>query len=847
VRGDAQTLLASDGAGGLWLGISAREALGLWRWTVEGAWQRVASGRAELGLGELSWGEWELRDCYRDGEGVVHFLAGSSGEGNFLLSCAEGGCASAPFQLPEAETTCLGYDPRRDVLVHFDQAGATRERVGDAWVERARRPVPGIAYSTSQKLLSTWDPARGALIVLDERVCQLHAWDGAAWTPLPYPRCSPRSLAAAGSVLYLLSGHAQGEVELLVLEGDAWRSACTLGQASGIAPLGDELAILGAEVEGTARDLVRWDGETLTPAGAAQHICWELCADAQGALLGSNLRTRDPREDAATEPATLFRLDDARRWQAPPSARWIGTPEGFLGLDPAGLLRLGAEGLETLSEIPADRGGQVCVAACWDSEAEQVVSIWSDGGRKTGLWIGDPRQGLAKAKTKGRMPGFNSVLATYVPGEGPLFWGWTRKGYTTATLREGRWESHVTEIPARGTPKLLAHDPASGATLLVLWSNRRLAQLLRYAGEGAWTALGEIGPRWGAPDSGHGAGPCAGVCLDPSQARIVAYGEVDHVAGAHGLYALPVSEALGSAPRGGEGTSKPKPKPKPTKAKPKPKAKEPSQRYLTFQDAGADKFWFAELSGKSYTLRWGRRGTKGRSKTTSKADAEAARREFARKVTKKLDEGYEDDPRGAAADQLEGAPAFHMRAAKRGPDRLGGDPPRLKGGWPTCAECGQPLLFAALLHAEPERLPLRKHAALALFFCAGEEGCSSWEPDSGCNAALLIKAADLKASLETPAEALMVSRPRAIAYKERFEADPAREPVEAESACKLGGHPAWIQSPEPPSCARCGAEQRFLGQLDDQLDPAFVFGDLGRGYLFACPKEHEASFLWQCH
>lgn len=88
-------------------------------------------------------------------------------------------------------------------------------------------------------------------------------------------------------------------------------------------------------------------------------------------------------------------------------------------------------------------------------------------------------------------------------------------------------------------------------------------------------------------------------------------------------------------------------------------------------------------------------------------------------------------------------------------------------------------------------------------------------------------------------------RARRIRYREVFEADPAREPgaEDIEATSKVGGYPGWLQGEAVPRCGTCRRPMRFLAQLGE-LDGQMNFGG-GDGYLFCCPSEHQAKFLWQ--
>jgi hypothetical protein len=161
--------------------------------------------------------------------------------------------------------------------------------------------------------------------------------------------------------------------------------------------------------------------------------------------------------------------------------------------------------------------------------------------------------------------------------------------------------------------------------------------------------------------------------------------------------------------------------------------------------------------------------------------------------------------------------------------------------------------FVMLLRANPARVSLQKHAAIALFACAGTHSggtCESWEAKGGGNAVFLLdnEALEKKPLAAPPSGAKgppAVAKARALAYKERFEPDPAVENVEdARLENKVGGYPVWVQSPEEVVCAKCNKPMRFVAQISDALDRALNFGG-GFGYLFVCPDEHTGGFVWQ--
>jgi hypothetical protein len=225
-------------------------------------------------------------------------------------------------------------------------------------------------------------------------------------------------------------------------------------------------------------------------------------------------------------------------------------------------------------------------------------------------------------------------------------------------------------------------------------------------------------------------------------------------------------------------------------------------------------------------------------------------------------------------------------------DKFGGIPWGLKSDdWPTCSECGRSQSLLSQLIHNPVRLDLgRIGRVLFVFQCNHDPGmCSTWEGGSGANACFVCEPESLIDRLATPP----ADRPhlehevRVVRWLERddglpevlfpsfFDEDkyfslPEETIASVSSSTRLGGVPAWIQSPaETPS-----GHWRFIGQLDSMHSffsaPAASaswiwadaerwegrthcgtgpnFGDGGIAYLFlrnASPVP-EGWFFWQC-
>jgi predicted DNA-binding WGR domain protein len=66
------------------------------------------------------------------------------------------------------------------------------------------------------------------------------------------------------------------------------------------------------------------------------------------------------------------------------------------------------------------------------------------------------------------------------------------------------------------------------------------------------------------------------------------------------------------------------------------------KRYLEFRAGSSQKFWEISVNGQEHTVRFGRIGTGGQSKTKTFSDAASSSRDAARLVKEKLAKGYEE-------------------------------------------------------------------------------------------------------------------------------------------------------------------------------------------------------------
>jgi uncharacterized protein (TIGR02996 family) len=90
-------------------------------------------------------------------------------------------------------------------------------------------------------------------------------------------------------------------------------------------------------------------------------------------------------------------------------------------------------------------------------------------------------------------------------------------------------------------------------------------------------------------------------------------------------------------------------------------------RSFRYADDKSYKFWKIELEGSSYTVRFGRIGTKGQSKTKEYLDPQAARKAYDKIIAEKLAEGYVETTPPA---QATGTESVLERAVMDDPDDL---------------------------------------------------------------------------------------------------------------------------------------------------------------------------------
>jgi predicted DNA-binding WGR domain protein len=526
-----------------------------------------------------------------------------------------------------------------------------------------------------------------------------------------------------------------------------------------------------------------------------------------------------------------------------PALALVHTATALLGVGPRGevsSLDMSQKTWTTLLDatLPPRKGASVGV----DPATGRVLLVGGDPPRGSTFhkdaWLFDGAA-WTEVTAKGARPTVAAGRVAYHPRLG----AWTLVGGHDNKYRSNeklwlcdgkKWSSHPLEW--RGAPApdprwiaLLAWDPTSAQMLLVADD-----RLWLHAGDGTFRAITRFAQR------------PAVLAYDDRARRLYSTSDsqdwrvdLGPILDAH---ATPTAAA-----------------PAPTTKPPRPRAPEPEalppQVWLRLQDGESDKFWFAALKGRSWTVRWGRRGALPKEQRKDHDSATEARAAYEKQVRAKLKAGYAHAPEREDAARIPGRTAWDMVLGAKGDDLFGGVPPGFDAkNWPVCADCRHPMQFIALFHADRERLPLGKAAALAVFACNGHftsGACETWEADAGCNAAILLTAKQLaRPALDRPPNSADGEKPippmrrRMIGYRPRHEADPELEDNAAHPAgcSKLGGFPAWLQFPDAPECDACGEAMQFVGQIDERADAKLNFGG-GIAYVFRCP--HGARFLWQ--
>jgi predicted DNA-binding WGR domain protein len=646
-------------------------------------------------------------------------------------------------------------------------------------------------------------------------------FDGKTWQEIAVPpgasHISDRDLAVTdprtGHALFI-EGPDGDPAVFHRFDGKEWsevgRGPMTTWQGVGVDRSRKTLVFFQAQRDAKSETatFVVWDGEQLREEGSAISEGEVRCGE-----LG---RIESTRRKLVWRPRSGAAVSCAKNLWAP-----IVTPGGPLAFENSGAVWGLVDG--ALAKIADGPAGYTARA--------RMTSVWDPQRKVTLLFGGTPLEGNAMLKDVWAFDGtqfepvkwkppisaidagaaYSPKLDRIVVAGGVSKW----KGPPAATF-EVAGDRTIACEPAKivdpGDSAKLVTDTKSG---LVVGTSYGAAAV--YLGNGRWE------PAPAAPEHAHS------MSFDPATRTL-------HVKATEGRiraeYACEIGAWLDGLPA-------------PTAARADDKPLEPQQSLVLFGDK-AHQFWTARLDGNAYTAEWGVRGaTTTTKKTYEHRSAAEARTEFERDARERLDDGYvafAGDPR-----VLAGKNAFPLTLADGGADAWGGVPPYFDDKtWPRCTQCKKPLAFVMLLHKHPERLPLAKHDAVAVFVCNGPS-CETYDARDGNHVALVAEA-QLRATGKAPEGARTIER-KQIAYTSRFEAAPEEDIAREPAWNKAGGYPDFIQGAQTVACAECDKPMMPVAQFTDDLDETakLNFGDRGCGYVVVCPDEHDAAFFWQCY
>ena len=189
----------------------------------------------------------------------------------------------------------------------------------------------------------------------------------------------------------------------------------------------------------------------------------------------------------------------------------------------------------------------------------------------------------------------------------------------------------------------------------------------------------------------------------------------------------------------------------------------------------------------------------------------------------------------------------HVHRSASG-NRIGGVPLAPDGtGWPTCRECKGAMQFLAQLSLSDGGITALANRHILLFQCQNDPGmCDEWDPDSGGNAALLVRSrgAGPLAPPSGPTTLDWVDGVELVDHPSDY--DTARAAETRTVLGQLGGSPSWAQADETPRCD-CGKSMTFAVQLEEVGGGGINFGGGGCAYGFVCTAcGDRAKLLWQC-
>ncbi|APR78489.1 Hypothetical protein A7982_03836 [Minicystis rosea] len=886
---DPRLLIWHPGDKALWLFVPSAQQL--WRIAADGTGNLLASGDA-LGMpasfpSAYLHGQAFYYDTARE---TVVWLFSTYAEG-FDLGLALhawNGSAFVPIAqengIQVVSSDSFVFDPERGVLVHFagqrdmwSEREAERRKRGGLTVRELgkdgvwRDAGTPLANAGTYETHAGWDGRRELTVLIDNETRETHGWDGNTWHALgklPADPWKPNTMAQAPRTKNLVflhheRGNPRNTALLWELTENGWskREAGALESYGGAAydPDRDMTFVFGPWLgPGTVpHTLARYDGEKLVLAGkpaldfsggsmVGPAVFWGALKPVHGSFSHEARKPYSATVVFAWLDGALTELASS-----PPALALAASASGCVSVGFSGeVSRLAGGKFGSVADAPngfvertstnmgIDESGRLFLVGGEPVHGTKLLTdAWSFDGR---AWSEIPAKGNTPATT-GAWIAFDAARGAWIYVGGHL------KSYApnpkTYEHDGKKWSSFASDfgdgLKSLVSITLLAYDAPSATTFLIGSPDYMSHVLYVYRGAGAWEAIASV----------ECPSDISGIAYD-SIRRVLVWG------GAVSLAEMDVAPLLGSGPRPlADMPPPPEKTAKGTKAAPAEEALAPAV-WLRIREGDSDKFWFAALDGASWTARWGRRGGKANEKSHALASEKEARAAYEKAVNEKIRKGYEHAAEKEDAARIPGKTSFHMVLGKKGEDTFGGIPAGVtKKTWPVCADCKHPMAHVFLLHAHAERLPLEKHAGIALFACNGAfsgGSCMSFEPDGGCNAALLLTADDLekkplRAAPTGPGgeEAPAIMSAQKIAYTAQFEPDPSADEnaEDLEATSKVAGYPVWIQGVQTPLCAECHEPMRFVAQIQED-DEALNFGG-GDGYLFCCPDEHGAKFLWQ--
>jgi hypothetical protein len=147
-------------------------------------------------------------------------------------------------------------------------------------------------------------------------------------------------------------------------------------------------------------------------------------------------------------------------------------------------------------------------------------------------------------------------------------------------------------------------------------------------------------------------------------------------------------------------------------------------------------------------------------------------------------------------------------------------------------------------------LDLEGHGGLAVFL---------WEEPFAVSAAKAVRIELFPKGRKVPALALDPKSEalRPVSFRPFTDVDPdhldevdTTPGEELAHSSKVGGYPRFIQGDEAGKrlrCGQCKARLRFAAQLSSDLFGGSRFGDVGRLYIYICPKGHQGRGILQSH